>query len=194
MFLRLYYPCQASENPQLPDWVPCREYFNGLADFMKINRALSERIFNYLFGKHFWLLSAELFENVTQPCHFLSIAVILRCGWNIGCHCCHAMDISVCLFALGSCKIPAAWNASFKPDGKYPVIIFSHGLGAFRCGWLEVTGVNVFSILDSVFYNATVFLCCIFRTLYSAICVELASQGFIVAAVEHRCLLSVGIY
>uniref|UniRef100_A0A671QV16 Platelet-activating factor acetylhydrolase n=1 Tax=Sinocyclocheilus anshuiensis TaxID=1608454 RepID=A0A671QV16_9TELE len=103
-FLRLYYPCQASENPQLPDWVPCREYFNGLADFMKMNRALSERIFNYLFG---------------------------------------------------SCKIPAAWNASFKPDGKYPVIIFSHGLGAFR-------------------------------TLYSAICVELASQGFIVAAVEHR--------
>uniref|UniRef100_A0A8C2IMC6 Platelet-activating factor acetylhydrolase n=1 Tax=Cyprinus carpio TaxID=7962 RepID=A0A8C2IMC6_CYPCA len=93
-FLRLYYPCQASENPHLPDWVPCREYFN----------ALSERIFNYLFG---------------------------------------------------SCKIPAAWNASFKPDGKYPVIIFSHGLGAFR-------------------------------TLYSAICVELASQGFIVAAVEHR--------
>uniref|UniRef100_A0A8C2DYU6 Platelet-activating factor acetylhydrolase n=1 Tax=Cyprinus carpio TaxID=7962 RepID=A0A8C2DYU6_CYPCA len=110
-FLRLYYPCQASENPQLPEWVPCREYFNGLADFMKMNRALSERIFNYLFG---------------------------------------------------SCKIPAAWNASFKPDGKYPVIIFSHGLGAFR-------------------------------TLYSAICVELASQGFIVAAVEHRCLLSVGL-
>ncbi|XP_073688806.1 platelet-activating factor acetylhydrolase-like [Garra rufa] len=103
-FLRLYYPCQASENPHLPDWVPCREYFNGLADFMKINRTLSEKIFNYLFG---------------------------------------------------SCKIPAAWNASFKPDGKYPVIIFSHGLGAFR-------------------------------TLYSAICVELASQGFIVAAVEHR--------
>ncbi|XP_073712323.1 platelet-activating factor acetylhydrolase [Misgurnus anguillicaudatus] len=103
-FFRLYYPCQPSENPQLPDWVPCREYFNGLADFMKMNRALSERIFNYFFGSY---------------------------------------------------KVPAAWNASFKPDGKYPVIIFSHGLGAFR-------------------------------TLYSAICVEMASQGFIVSAVEHR--------
>lgn len=79
-FLRLYYPCQASENPLLPDWVPCREYFNGLADFMKMNRALSERIFNYLFGKHFWLLSAEPLENVSQPCHFLSIFVTLRCG------------------------------------------------------------------------------------------------------------------
>lgn len=103
-FFRLYYPCQPSENPELPDWVPCKEYFNGLADFMKMKRALSERIFNYFFGSY---------------------------------------------------KIPAAWNASFKPDGKYPVIIFSHGLGAFR-------------------------------TLYSAICVEMASQGFIVSAVEHR--------
>ncbi|KAI5619941.1 platelet-activating factor acetylhydrolase [Silurus asotus] len=104
IFFRLYYPCQAVEDSDEPNWIPCREYFNGLADFMKMGRALSERIFNYLFG---------------------------------------------------SFKIPAAWNASFKADGQYPVIIFSHGLGAFR-------------------------------TLYSAICVELASQGFIVAAVEHR--------
>ncbi|XP_066532909.1 platelet-activating factor acetylhydrolase isoform X2 [Hoplias malabaricus] len=103
-FFRLYYPCQTSEGYEKPDWVPCREYFNGLSDFMKMNRTLSERIFNYLFGSY---------------------------------------------------KIPAAWNASFKPGGKYPVIIFSHGLGAFR-------------------------------TLYSAICAELASQGFVVAAVEHR--------
>ncbi|XP_017575673.1 platelet-activating factor acetylhydrolase [Pygocentrus nattereri] len=103
-FFRLYYPCQTSEASEKPDWIPCREYFNGLADFMKMSRTLSERIFNYLFGSY---------------------------------------------------KIPAAWNASFKPDDKYPVVIFSHGLGAFR-------------------------------TLYSAICAELASQGFVVAAVEHR--------
>ncbi|XP_034383384.1 platelet-activating factor acetylhydrolase isoform X1 [Cyclopterus lumpus] len=103
-FFRLYYPCQETEKPEQPDWVPCVEYFNGLADFMKINRTLSERIFNYLFG---------------------------------------------------SFKIPASVDAPFKSNAKCPVVIFSHGLGAFR-------------------------------TLYSAICAELASQGFIVASVEHR--------
>lgn len=103
-FFRLYYPCQETEKPEKPDWVPCVEYFNGLADFMKINRTISEKIFNYLFG---------------------------------------------------SFKIPAAVDAPFKCNEKCPVVIFSHGLGAFR-------------------------------TLYSAICAELASQGFIVASVEHR--------
>uniref|UniRef100_UPI003AAD129E platelet-activating factor acetylhydrolase isoform X1 n=2 Tax=Centroberyx gerrardi TaxID=166262 RepID=UPI003AAD129E len=103
-FFRLYYPCQESEKAEKPDWIPCKEYFNGLADFMKINRTLSEKIFNYLFG---------------------------------------------------SFKIPAYLDAPFKQSGKCPVVIFSHGLGAFR-------------------------------TLYSAICAELASHGFIVASVEHR--------
>ncbi|GAA6093807.1 platelet-activating factor acetylhydrolase [Tachysurus ichikawai] len=80
-FFRLYYPCQAQDGSVEPNWIPCREYFAGLADFMKMSRALGDRIFNYLFGSY---------------------------------------------------KIPTAWNAPFKTDGKYPVIIFSHGLGAFR--------------------------------------------------------------
>lgn len=50
-FFRLYYPCQEAQGAEKPDWIPSREYFYGLADFMKINRSLSEKIFNHLFGK-----------------------------------------------------------------------------------------------------------------------------------------------
>ncbi|KAK1171834.1 platelet-activating factor acetylhydrolase [Acipenser oxyrinchus oxyrinchus] len=103
-FLRLYYPCETSASPEWPPWIPKKEYFNGLADFLKISRSLGDRMFSYLYGSY---------------------------------------------------TVPAEWNAPFKPGNKYPLIIFSHGLGAFR-------------------------------SLYSAVCIEIASQGFIVAAVEHR--------
>ncbi|XP_020657188.2 platelet-activating factor acetylhydrolase isoform X2 [Pogona vitticeps] len=103
-FLRLYYPSENDTNNEETLWIPNKEYYRGLSDFLNIYRTLGEFIF---------------------ACY------------------------------IGSVTCPAKWNAAFKPGEKYPLIIFSHGLGAFR-------------------------------TIYSAICIEMASQGFVVAAVEHR--------
>ncbi|XP_053140042.1 platelet-activating factor acetylhydrolase [Hemicordylus capensis] len=103
-FLRLFYPSQNDTSSEETIWIPKKEYYHGLSDFLNIYRTLGELIFAYY---------------------------------------------------VGSVKCPAKWNAAFKPEEKYPLIVFSHGLGAFR-------------------------------TIYSAVCIEMASRGFVVASVEHR--------
>ncbi|XP_043860549.1 platelet-activating factor acetylhydrolase [Dromiciops gliroides] len=100
--MRLYYPSQDVEYHDTV-WIPNKEYFLGLSNFLGTHRIMGKFIAYY----------------------------------------------------FGSMKTPANWNAPLRTGERYPLIIFSHGLGAFR-------------------------------TIYSAIGVELASHGFIVAAVEHR--------
>ncbi|KAI4531130.1 hypothetical protein MG293_018988 [Ovis ammon polii] len=78
--------------------------------------------------------------------YFLGLSKFLGTHWLMG---------KIMSLFFGSMTTPAAWNAPLRTGEKYPLIIFSHGLGAFR-------------------------------TIYSAIGIDLASHGFIVAAVEHR--------
>lgn len=78
--------------------------------------------------------------------YFLGLSKFLGTDWLMG---------KILNSFFGSMTTPANWNAPLRTGERYPLIIFSHGLGALR-------------------------------TIYSAIGIDLASHGFIVAAVEHR--------
>ncbi|XP_032196069.1 platelet-activating factor acetylhydrolase isoform X1 [Mustela erminea] len=78
--------------------------------------------------------------------YFFGLSKYLGTHWLMG---------KILSLFFGSMTTPADWNSPLRTGEKYPLIVFSHGLGAFR-------------------------------TIYSAIGIDLASHGFIVAAVEHR--------
>uniref|UniRef100_A0A8C9ADM0 Platelet-activating factor acetylhydrolase n=1 Tax=Prolemur simus TaxID=1328070 RepID=A0A8C9ADM0_PROSS len=78
--------------------------------------------------------------------YFFGLSKFLGTHWLMG---------KILSLLFGSMTTPANWNSPLRTGEKYPLIVFSHGLGAFR-------------------------------TIYSAIGIDLASHGFIVAAVEHR--------
>ncbi|XP_036861719.2 platelet-activating factor acetylhydrolase isoform X2 [Manis javanica] len=78
--------------------------------------------------------------------YFFGLSKFLGTHWLMG---------KILSLLFGSVKTPANWNSPLRTSERYPLIVFSHGLGAFR-------------------------------TIYSAIGIDLASHGFIVAAVEHR--------
>ncbi|KAM5286409.1 platelet-activating factor acetylhydrolase isoform 2-T2 [Hipposideros larvatus] len=78
--------------------------------------------------------------------YFFGLSKFLGTNWVMG---------KILNLLFGSMTTPASWNSPLRTGEKYPLIVFSHGLGAFR-------------------------------TIYSAIGIDLASHGFIVATVEHR--------
>ncbi|XP_014638130.1 PREDICTED: platelet-activating factor acetylhydrolase isoform X1 [Ceratotherium simum simum] len=78
--------------------------------------------------------------------YFWGLSKFLGTHWLMG---------KILSLLYGSMTTPASWNSPLRTGETYPLIIFSHGLGAFR-------------------------------TIYSAIGIDLASHGFIVAGVEHR--------
>lgn len=78
--------------------------------------------------------------------YFFGLSKFLGTHWIMG---------KILNLLFGSKTTPASWNSPLRTGEKYPLVVFSHGLGAFR-------------------------------TIYSAIGIDLASHGFIVATVEHR--------
>lgn len=139
LFLRLFYPCLPRAGAAEPLWIPRSEYCGGLAAATLGRRWCSP------------LLSIAIGEGHPRP----GGSPLLRDPHPGGVHShprarvgaagtCSSRSSSCTpcpcpplfwgfLLPAGSCKVPVSWNGPLKPRSSgYPLIIFSHGLGAFR--------------------------------------------------------------
>ena len=136
-FLRLYYPC-VEEHQELhnrwPLWVPEDKYISGIITFLK---SMADHWPSWAANKEYKFFGTmrPMMKNAPR-----SIAK------------------SILRNQIGNVYIPIIDNASIKEakDGsKWPIVVFSHGIGCSRF-------------------------------MYSQVCYDIASNGFIVAATEHR--------
>ncbi|XP_072800962.1 platelet-activating factor acetylhydrolase isoform X2 [Vicugna pacos] len=119
--------------------------------------------------------------------YFWGLSKFLGTHWMMG---------KILSFFFGSMTTPAAWNSPLRTGEKYPLIIFSHGLGAFSFSTAPTPPSSTSEDRKTFRTEMVAFSWkevgehlqkeIISRTIYSAVGIDLASYGFIVAAVEHR--------
>lgn len=49
--MRLYYPAYDATDVEEARWIPDKEYYQGLSDFLNMYRVVGERLFHYYVGK-----------------------------------------------------------------------------------------------------------------------------------------------
>lgn len=128
------------------------EYFHGLAIFMKMNRVFSERIFNSLYGNLNVLYALCIFKIMYL--NYLTLMI------------------------PGSFKAPALLDAPFKCDEKCPVIVFSHGLGAFRYTHIHTHSKFLCSYLSPWDSPHTVNVNTDVQCVLSGLCIQLYVQNW----------------
>ncbi|KAM6043924.1 platelet-activating factor acetylhydrolase 2, cytoplasmic isoform 2-T3 [Theristicus caerulescens] len=157
LFLRLFYPCLPRAGAERPLWIPRYEYCGGLADFAHRSRRWCAPLLSVTVGKGAASIPSPILgappspghplpqrgSRTPSPSHPCSGELGGRDGAEQGLAAAAAPRSSTLvpspasswgfLFPAGSCRVPVSWNGPFKPcSSGYPLIIFSHGLGAFR--------------------------------------------------------------
>lgn len=137
-FFRLYYPTDEDSSMKHQHWplwmIGSKNYISGLLSSMK---AMVIKWPSWVPRKEFYLYSLAQYIVKYLPNYIVT---------------------KIYEYFIGKVYIPIIKDAALKVGDngkKWPIIVFSHGLG-----------------------------CC--RIMYSQLCYDLTSQGFVVAAIEHR--------